>query len=277
MIRRYSILLFSILSIFSCKREERSKSIIITSIYPLYTITDFIVDDQVEVVNLIPPGVSPHTYELSPEDMLLISKAKIIIYMGEGLETWLRSAINESKARKVALTDYFILDNNNPHIWLDPVYTKRMVEIIEKEIEKSIKGINLSKIQRRKEILIDSLDRLHREIEEELKYVKRRAYMAYHPAFHYFAKRYNLKEYVISESPSKKLSPGDMQRAGEIIRKYDIKVIFTEKQNPSNVPYILARDYGIKVLKLDPIGEKDKTYFEILRENLNTFKKGLNE
>ena len=152
-----------------------------------------------------------------------------------------------------------------------------MVEIIEKEIEKSIKGVNLSKIRRRKEILIDSLNILHREIEEELKYVKRRAYMAYHPAFHYFAKRYNLKEYVISESPSKKLSPGDMQRAGEIIRKYDIKVIFTEKQNPSNVPYILARDYGIKVLKLDPIGEKDKTYFEILRENLNTFIKGLNE
>ena len=61
--------------------EDDQKSLkIYTTFYPLYDFTKKIVGDDAEVENLVPAGVEPHDFELSPKQAAKIYDADIFIF-----------------------------------------------------------------------------------------------------------------------------------------------------------------------------------------------------
>jgi zinc/manganese transport system substrate-binding protein len=53
--------------------------------------------DRVDCISLLKPGVDGHTWEPTPDDITLISSAKLIVVNGLGFEVWLARAIEASR------------------------------------------------------------------------------------------------------------------------------------------------------------------------------------
>ena len=49
--------------------------------------------EYVNVVNLVPPGVSPHDFEPSAKDITSLVQGDIFIYNGAGLELWVNNVL----------------------------------------------------------------------------------------------------------------------------------------------------------------------------------------
>lgn len=77
--------------------EKEDEIVIVTSFYPIYILTQNLVDgiDNVSVVNLTPAQLGClHDYQLTTEDMKTLSNADIFIMNGGGMESFLDDVIH---------------------------------------------------------------------------------------------------------------------------------------------------------------------------------------
>lgn len=64
-----------------------------TSIYPVYEFARAVGGDQVDLVNLVPPGTEPHDWEPSVGDIRTLNDAQVFLYNGAGFEHWVDAAL----------------------------------------------------------------------------------------------------------------------------------------------------------------------------------------
>jgi len=69
--------------------ENDTRLSVVTSIYPIYFLTKEIGGEHVKVTNLIATGVEPHDWTPKSKDLIVASKANLLLYHGVGLETWI--------------------------------------------------------------------------------------------------------------------------------------------------------------------------------------------
>ncbi|MDD1743712.1 MAG: zinc ABC transporter substrate-binding protein [Methanomassiliicoccales archaeon] len=67
---------------------------VVASFYPLYYFSSQIGGERAEVRSLIPDNVEPHSFEPTPVDLMIVSKARILVYNGEGFEPWMTNFIS---------------------------------------------------------------------------------------------------------------------------------------------------------------------------------------
>src|SRR5206468_2362863 len=109
------------------------------SFYPYYFAVASVGGDRVTAVTLVPPGVEPHDWEPSPQDVRAIYDASVFVYNGY-VETYLRRVFADLPANGPVLvnaSDGMTMrpgENGaiDPHVWLDPT---RMAAIVEKVAE----------------------------------------------------------------------------------------------------------------------------------------------
>ena len=89
------------------------------------------------------------------------------------------------------------------------------------------------------------------------------AFLVYHPAFSYIANELGLKEFAI-EKDGKEAKIAHTKEILELIKKHNIKVIFTQPQFSSKNAQILAKEAKISLKTADPLA------FDWL-ENMNLF------
>ncbi len=166
----------------------------------------------------------------------------------------------------------------NPHVWLDPVIAQDISRAIcrafiqvDPENETLYQG-NLSRFLRQ-------LQELHQDIERSVSGFRIREYVCFHPAYAYFSRRYGLREVgVIEASPGREPSPRDIQRIVDAVRRYGIEVIFAEPQFNPRVVEVIAKEAGVKVLMLDPLGGRPPygtSYVEMMRYNLSMLERAM--
>jgi manganese/iron transport system substrate-binding protein len=109
---------------------DRGKIDVVTTISTLNSFVEGVGGDKVRVTNIVPVGASPETYEPTPQDVATLSKAKVLVENGAGLETWLdRLLRNAASSHLVTVvgSDGLPVINDNPHLWMDPQYAKHYV------------------------------------------------------------------------------------------------------------------------------------------------------
>src|SRR5512136_880557 len=93
-------LLVALLGGMACKQEESSDRLtVVATIYPLADFVKNVAGDVVQVVTLLRPGDSPHTYEPSSRDMKAVTRATLLVVNGAGLDFWvekLKSAASDN-------------------------------------------------------------------------------------------------------------------------------------------------------------------------------------
>ncbi|MGB9678141.1 MAG: metal ABC transporter solute-binding protein, Zn/Mn family, partial [Candidatus Ratteibacteria bacterium] len=159
---------------------------VFVSILPLSEFVEKIGKDMVKVSVMVPPGASPHTYEPTPSQLKELSKAKMYVMVGSGIEfeiAWMEKIISLNKKMLICdcskginlieeeygeEEDQHSPHGKDPHIWLSVKNAKIMVENIYQGLIK-IDPKNRKYYLKNKEEYKSQLDKLDKEILEKLK------------------------------------------------------------------------------------------------------------
>lgn len=112
---------------------------IVTTIFPLYDITSSIYGED-DVKLIIKPGTELHDYEPTPEDIINIKKADVLIYNGGESEEWIEKILEDTKEGATIIHTMDLVENleekhehehdeYDEHIWTNP---KNVIKIVEK-------------------------------------------------------------------------------------------------------------------------------------------------
>ncbi|GER92566.1 ABC transporter substrate-binding protein [hot springs metagenome] len=293
------VFLFLLIYLFFARAVLAEPVKVIVSIHPLYDITKQIGKDKVIVKTLLPPAASPHTFEPTPKQMMELYNAKVFIKIGAGLEFWADRVVKAASNKNLVVIDlsndmpliYGIHEHEHehghghkgqtadPHFWLDPVLTKKIVDRVANTLIK-IDPQNRKLYTDNADSYKKELDRLNEEILQKVKIFKTKEYVTFHPAWNYFSKRYGLKVIgVIEEAPGRELAPRDIARIIQGLKKSNARVVFAEPQFNPKIAEAIAKEVNAKVLFLDPIGAANipdrDTYIKLMRYNLLQMEKAM--
>ncbi len=283
--------------LFACrpaaKNEPASQRIkVVASIYPLADFVRNVGGDRVSVVTLLPPAASPHVFSPSPRDLAKISGARLFVKIGLGFEFWSEDLLptGEDRTREVLETSQGVqtLDEAegerhdghiaNPHIWLDPVLAMEQVRRIESALIR-IDPSHRAEYENNTRSYLDQLRRLDLELRKAIAGLPKVLFVAIHPSWRYFARRYGLIEGgVIEKFPGKDPTPTELMQIVKRIRKAGAAVIVAEPQLNDKAARVLAAEVGAEVVWMDPIGTPDEaarsTYLKLMRYNLENLQRG---
>jgi zinc transport system substrate-binding protein len=273
-----------------------------TSFYPLAEFSKQIGGGQVEVINVVPPGIEPHDFEPTPQDIAKVYSAKLFIFNGSGFDPWAEKIAPELENRGITvvhMTEHFDLlegtdghkgeeeeeheeENLDPHIWLDPVLAKREVEII-RDALMSIDPENSNMYGNNAEQYLEALAELDEKYKTGLASCAIRDVVTSHAAFGYLAKRYDINVIPIAGiSPGEEPSPKKIAEIADLAREKNIKYIFFETLVSPKLAQTLANEIGAQTLVFNPLeGLTDeeisagKNYVSIMEENLTNLRAAL--
>ncbi len=72
----------------SKRSTDDNKVAVAATIFPLYDITRNIGGEHVDVVQILPSGASPHTYEVTPNTIEQLNDVDTVFAIGHSLDTW---------------------------------------------------------------------------------------------------------------------------------------------------------------------------------------------
>ncbi|CEP66359.1 Adhesion lipoprotein [Moorella glycerini] len=257
---------------------------IYTTFYPLYDFTKKIAGDRAIVENLQPVGVEPHGYEPSPQQVASIYTGKLFIFLGEPMDPWAKKIEGQLKAKGVMSLEAGkgLIENNDPHIWLDPVLARELSRRIYEALV-TLDADNKGYYEKNLQELEQKFTMLDKQYREVLAGVTRKDFVTSHAAFGYLAKRYGLKQIPISGlSPQEEPSAQQMAELITLCRSKGVKYIFFETLASPKLAETLARETGAGTLVLNPIGgltpeeiKAGEDYFSIMAQNLASLKQAL--
>jgi len=292
MSKKAFLLILILLSFFIHRLLYGAEVSIVVSIYPLEDITKNIGKERVSVKTLIPPGASPHAFEPRPSDIKELTKASMFIKIGAGLELWAEGFVRSAKKsiRIVDLSETIELlegptdsqhghsHDLDPHYWLDPVIAKSIVDRITAELirlDPSSKDFYITNATHYKK----ELDNLNKIIKKRLSRLKKKRFVAFHPAWNYFSKRYGLEPLYIVEATGRELRPKNIKYIVDWMKKEKIKVVFGEVQFSPQIAEAIASEAGARLLMLDPIGSphipERNSYIKLILHNLTQLEEAL--
>jgi zinc transport system substrate-binding protein len=254
--------------------------LVAASIAPLADFAQQVGGDYAQVITLVPPGASPHTYELTPAQAEQVAKARLLVLNGVRLEYWADKLVESAGNPNLIVVDTSkgieILEGEssgaggNPHIWLDPQNAIIQVEHIRAALLRSDPA-HADDYRANAKRYSAELWELDQEIANEVATWSNRQFIAFHPAWVYFAQRYGLEQVaVIERSPGREPSPAEVAQIVETARRIRAKAIFAEPQFSPKAAQTIAEESETQVLFLDPLGSSldDPSYLNVMRYNL---------
>ncbi len=269
-------------SIISAAGDSTEISVM-TSFYPLYEFTKQVGQDKVRVSLLVPPGIEPHDWEPTINELQKMYEANLIVINGIGFESWaddidtINSGIvivDTSTGVSLINIDHSSVD---PHIWLNPVMAKTQVTNIVNALVK-IDPTNEKFYRDNAKSYQAKLDSLDTKIKNELSACKK-DFITFHNAFSYFSVQYDLNQYTIIRSNDSHSEPTlkTLEQIIKLAKKFNIDVIFAEEALDTRTSQVIANEIGAKVLVLSPIevGDENSNYLSKMENNLSNLKVAL--
>ncbi|MFW2331542.1 MAG: zinc ABC transporter substrate-binding protein [Nitrospinota bacterium] len=163
------------------------------------------------------------------------------------------------------------------HIWLDPDNAKEIVKIVRDRLiqlfpeNKKIYITNSNNV-------IDRIDMLDMKIKKMLSNIKDRRFLAFHDAYQYFERHYNLKIVAtILTEPNDFISASHLSKIRMIIEKQKIKCVFHEPQFSQKLTKNVTEGLDIETMSLDPVGASIKPgrnlYFKLMEQLATNIKR----
>ncbi|MFC2067369.1 metal ABC transporter solute-binding protein, Zn/Mn family [Chloroflexota bacterium] len=251
----------------SCTAETESTGRlgVAVTILPQAEFVESVGGEKVGVTVMVPPGASPHTYEPTPSQMEALSRAKMYAGVGSGVEfelAWMDKLIATNKkmlvidcSRGIVLQESEDEDEHHgamdPHIWMSPSNAQIMVRNICEGLIQLDPG-NRAYYEQNREAYLQKLIQLDQDIRAGLAGVPNRTLMVYHPAFGYFAGKYNLTMLPIA-GEGKEPTPASLAGLVQQAKEHNVKVIFASPQFNPESARVIARAIGGRVVFIDPL------------------------
>ena len=282
-----------IINIKHPQKNKGDKIEVVATLFPQYDFVKQVGGDKVNVTLLLPPGSESHTYEPTPQDMVLIDESSLFIYTGKEMEPWADNLISGMKnnIRVLDLSNTVKLinveefeeehsDENaehehehehehdeeghhhtyDPHIWLNPQYAIKMVRSIEQELS-IIDPNNSEYYKSNADNYIKQINDLDYEFEETVKNAKSPK-IAFGGAFAYayFVERYDLDFISAYETCGESAEPSTVKvkEVIDFINKNKIPVIFYKEYTTGNIAKTISEATGAKMLVFNTVHNVSK-------------------
>jgi ABC-type Zn uptake system ZnuABC Zn-binding protein ZnuA len=238
------------------------------TIFPVYEIVRQVAGGSVDVVLLLPPGASPHTFEPTPAAVRNLAGAQTLFVIGHGLDDWAARTVRGAEVTHVVTVDSGITlrqfaeagseatgpDTVDPHYWLSIANGMMIARTIAAEIQRLVPGRS-DEVDRALAGYLTKLEAADSEIRRLLANTPSRHVATFHDAFGYFAAAYNLDVVATFEPfPGKEPGPRFIQEFQRKVRDAGIRVLFSEPQLSVEAIRPIANDAGVTISVLDPIG-----------------------
>lgn len=275
---------------------------VVVTVAPLKGIVESLLPPGSSVTVLMPPGRSEHGYEFTPKDLAAVGTADLVVYVGLNLETRLDEALAKHPregrravgfAASVGITadpheghdhDGHVHDETcehgvDPHVWLDPVLVGQFIPKVADAVhvagaQRGLDEAALKEITKREGELRARVDAVDARWRKELAPFKGRAIVTHHNAFPRPAERYGLRvAAVIRGVENAEPTPAKIAEVVDAIKREQAAAIFVEPQYDASAAARIAKAAGVKVAKLDPIGNGD--WFAMMEANLKSLTENL--
>ncbi len=261
-------------------KESDAGLLVVASIPPLGDFARQVGGNRVKVEVLVPAAASPHTYELTPAQLRAVSRARLLILNGVGLEFWADEVVSSAQnpyLKTVAVSEGMKIlagdadePGGNPHTWLSPRNAIKHVERIRDglvEIDPAGAGIYRANAGK----YIQELAALDEQISTAVAGFSSRQFIAFHAAWEYFAADYGLEQAaVVERTPGQEPSPAEIAAIIRKAKEIRARAIFAEPQFSTKAAQVIAEECGAQVLLLNPMGSPpDYRYLDLMKTNLN--------
>ena len=260
-----------VIMLFACqpKLKETAKMVSV-SILPQKYFVEQIAGNLVQVNVLVPPGSSPHNYEVLPSQMKDLAKSKVWLQIGlltfedawkdkyaeinkdlaivncsEGIKT-IAGSDCEEEGQGHEHSGAF-----DPHIWLAPAEVKIMAQNTLVALKAGFPEHGAA-FQANYSRFISKVDSLSKIIDQKLAPLINRNILIFHPALAYYARQFNLKQIPL-ELDGKEPSPRHMKDIIDLAREQNIMIVFIQKEFDSENALQLSREIGGEVVIIDPL------------------------
>lgn len=278
---------------------------IVTSFYPMYDFAAKVAGEKAEVVNLVPAGMEPHSWEPEAADIVKLEEADVFVYNGAGMEHWtqdvLESLTNEDLIAVETSSGLTLLPGHHdeeeeqedekehdhgeydPHVWLAPENAKLQMKAICDALIQADPD-NQDYYEQNYDKYAQAFDQLDEEYRSALSALPNKDIVVAHQAFAYLCQAYGLNQIAVEGLvPDSEPDPARMAEIIELAKDYQIKVIFFEETASSKVAQTIADALdGAKTDVLSPIGSltdeqlaNGDDYFSVMRQNLQALKNAL--
>lgn len=253
----------------------RADIAVVASIPPVHSLAAMVMAGVGEPDLLLPAGVSPHGFTLSPSQARRLAGAKVVFWIGPALEAALvRPLANVAvDARAVPLMDtpdltLHAMRNGHgrdhghgadhgrmdPHLWLDPANARRLVARMA-EVLAQADAANAERYAANAAAAAARLDALAKRLEARLAPVRAQPFVVFHDAFQYLERRFGLSfAGALTIDPELPPGPRKVAELRQRLERQGVRCLFTEPQFQSRLADVLVEGTGAKISRLDPLG-----------------------
>jgi zinc transport system substrate-binding protein len=278
---------------------------VVCTILPIYGMTLNVVGKipGIEVTLLLSAHQGcPHNYDLTPGDLMKLSRARIILANGLGMEEFLEPLIKQGRVkapiiqaaekippirnkpdpapigRPKAKADHDHGEEVNGHAWVSPKAAAIMTLTI-------AEGLALKDPAHAREFWLNAqgyakkLDALAADMQEVVSKARNKKILAFHDSLAYLARDTGLSIAGVIESQlGVEPSPREMVRLVKVIRDQKIVAIFSEPQSSDKVARTLSLETGVPLFPFDIVATGQPTadtYEKAMRRNLDVLRRAL--
>jgi zinc transport system substrate-binding protein len=286
----------------SSKGGAGGKPRVAVSIFPLYDVTKRIAGDRLDVMLVLPPGKSEHGYDPTPKEIAALEGTKLGLTVGLDMDVWadtvmksvgdvrivhlgdkvktmpvMQEHVGDEEAHKGDTTP----DNDpdvgapDPHYWLDPVRMEDVTDQIAAELTALDKDGKDTYAKNAAAVRL-SLAKLDQDIAQRSSSWSKHTIVTFHGSMTYFSKRYGLKiASVIEPLAGKEPTPAYLEQVLAAIKASHADALFSEPQFDKGPAETVAREGGIPLGELDPVGglEGRESYEKLLTWNTDQLEK----
>lgn len=288
-----------------------SKFLVSTSLYPIAEIVQRVGGENVEVVNLTPPGTDAHDVELTAKQAQRLEQSDVVFFFGDNFQPSVEKAIEAlGDVPRVDLFDSVELlsaslgsfgvethddehghaeDEHDPHVWLDPANMIAMTKTVASTLSQ-LQPENAREISTNSTEYIAELTELGNLLDTEIGLVPGKMwsrcddvnFYTAHQGFRYLAERAGLNLVPIAGiNPDEQVSAQYLESLSDGLKGKDV-TIFYESLISSSAAQALATSLKVKTDVLNPVeGLTQKevdagvTYISAQRDNIQKIAKGL--
>lgn len=247
--------------------------------------TEAVGGDKVQISVIIPDGTEPHEFDPKPEDLKALSKSKVFVYSGLGMEAW------ADKAVKAAANDNLIaveaskgadgIKNTDPdeikehgqydpHIWLSLKGAELEAANIRDALVKASPE-NKQYFDDNYNKFKDQLDALLKDYDGKFQSLPNKTIVTGHAAFGYFCRDFGLQQKSVEDTfASGEPTPAKLAELANYCKENHVKTVFTEDLVSPAVSETLAKEAGSNTKQIYTMesSEKGMTYIDRMKKNL---------
>ncbi len=301
MLNRFALaaLLLTLATLLPVTAAAANPPEVVVTIKPIHALAAGVMAGVATPKLLIEGGGSPHSYSLRPSDARALAEADLVIWVGEGLESFLKRPLASlgNGARILTLAGaegitllasrtggaweassehheehgHEKLDRNgiDYHIWLDPANARAIVGLLAAELGR-LDPAHQGTYDSNARELDAKLQALDAELAERLSPLHQVPYVVFHDGYQPLEKRYNLNAVgAITVSPDRKPGARRLREIRATITKLGARCVFSEPQFEPRLVATVTEGTGARAGVLDPLGADlpagPDAYFVLMR------------